>query len=290
LVVYPPGREPQWFGPRIFNVTEWSGPGALRDWVFYHGNTLLALDPQTTYLFDRSVSLPQDRFHVTDIPGEFALHADDARRIRHQDVGEDGSYYKLSFVGSGPMKMFVPDDVLVFLDGQEVAVNRESDSATAVIASTPERPSVLLAYPRSDTELAGSWSALPWQTPPNQHGYVVAQGDGFFNHVAGAGLIVGRFPDAPGIRLRGRWGMSGRPKSTGDAVVRINGREVMRVPPGPEPYEIQAFDVDISAFAGRDALLEFAVDGEVHGPSPANWYQPTIVVERPSGQSRAATE
>jgi hypothetical protein len=74
--------------------------------------------------------------------------------------------------------------------------------------------------------------------------------------------------------------MSGQPKSLGDGVVRINGREVLRIPPGDPPVQVHPFDADLTAFAGQHILLEFAVDGEVHGFSPANWYRPEIVVTR----------
>ena len=282
LVVYTTGKDPQWYGMRVTGIKSWSGPGALRDWAVYDGDTLLALDPGQTYIFDKAVTLSPDKFHITSVPQNFSLYRDGSRRIRRQDIGKNGSFYKVNFIGNGQIKMFVPDDVLVFLDGKEVSVDRQNNLATVQIAATSEKPSVLLAYPKSETELVGKWSTLPWQTPPKEHtGYVVAQGEGFFNHVAGTAQIIGRFPDAKSIRLQGSWTMSGRPMSVGDAVVRLNGREIMRVPPGPEPYnKLQSFDVDISAFAGRYVLLEFAVDGKSHGPSPANWYAPQIVVER----------
>ena len=73
--------------------------------------------------------------------------------------------------------------------------------------------------------------------------------------------------------------MRERPMSLGDGVVRMNGREVLRVPPGREPYQMHPFDVDISAFAGQYVLLEFASEGKVHGPSPAGWESPETVIE-----------
>ena len=280
LVVYVPGKDPQWFGTRVTGVRSWPGPGALRDWALYDAGTLLGLDPVQTYVFDKAATLSPGTFHITSVPDDFTLYASMDRRIRHQDVGKNGSYYKINFTGNGEIKMYVPDDVLVFLDGREVVADPKNNSATVQISATSEKHSVLLAYPKSDTELIGKWSQLPWQAPPKEHaGYVVAQGDGFFNHVAGTAQIIGRFPKAKSIRLQGTWSITGRPGSLGDAVVRINGTEVMRIPPGPEPYEMQSFDVDISTFAGRYALLEFAADGKVHGPSNTNWYAPRIVVE-----------
>jgi len=282
LVVYAPvyGKAPQWFGARVTSVRTWSGPGALRDWAIYQGNTLLGLAPQRTYVFDESVTLPSDRFHVTDIPEDFTLYANMDRRIRPQDIGKKGCFYKITFTGNGELGMYVPDDVLVFLDGEKVPVDRTNKRARVQTAATSDKPSVLLAFRKSDTELVGKWVALPWQQPPRleRKGYVLAEGDDFFNHVGGTAQIIGRLPQALSIRLQGAWGMNDRPKSLGEGVVRINGQEVLHVPPGSEPFKPQPFDADIAAFAGQYVLLEFASDGEVHGPAPSRWYAPQIVV------------
>ena len=283
LVVYAPGAEPRWFGRRVTGVRTWAGPGALGDWALYRGSTLLGLDPGQTYVFEETVKLPADRFHITEVPGDFALFTDMDQRIRPQYIGRNGAFYIITFTGSGEIAMHVPGDVLVFLDGEEVPVDRGARVACARIAAKTDKPSVLLAYPTVNTVLEGKWVHLPWQTPPQErHGFVVPQGDGFFNHLCGTAQIIGRLPRARSIRLRGAWGMSGRPKSVGDAVARINGREVLRVPPGEQPYRAREFDVDISRFAGRHVLLQFSVDGEVHGFSSTNWYTPRIVVERDS--------
>ncbi len=281
LAVYAPGKQPQWFGTRMTNVTSWSGPGALGDWLIYKDDTLLALDPQQTYVFNRSIKLPADKFHITEIPENFALYSNDDWRVLPQLVGTNQSFYKVTFIGNGQLGMIVPDEYLVFLDGQEVPASRQTKTARVEIAATRGKPSVLLAFAKTETQLKGKWVSLPWQTSAagDSEGFVVAQGDGFFNHVGGRGQIIGKLPQAKSIHLKGVYGMRERPMSLGDGVVRMNGREVLRVPPGREPYQMHPFDVDISAFAGQYVLLEFASEGKVHGPSPAGWESPETVIE-----------
>jgi len=175
----------------------------------------------------------------------------------------------------------VPEDVLVFLDGKPVEVDQERKFARAEISATEDELGVLLAFAKDDTELSGPWVSLPWQIATQKRKYIHAEGDGFSCHVAGTAQIVGRLPDAGSLRLQGSWSMSGRPNSVGDAVVRINGQEVVRLPPGEIPYPLQSFDEDISSFAGQHVVLEFSVDAEVHGPSPSNWYAPKITAANP---------
>ena len=281
LVVYQAGKQPQWFGTRITGVKEWAGPGALRDWAVYRGDTLLALDSKQTYVFDKSITLRPDRFHVTEIPKDFSLHTDMTRRIRAQFIGKNRSFYKITFTGRGEMAMCVPDEVLVFLDGRGVPVDRKTKTARVKISAPAEKPSVLLAFTKSNMQLVGKWASLPWEWPPQERaGFVNGEGDGFFQHVAGTGQIIGKLPRAKSIRLKGSWGMGSRPKSLGHAVVRINGKQVLRIPPGEEPFKPKTFDVDVTSFAGRHILLEFSVDGVVAGFSPSNWQTPRIVVER----------
>ena len=148
-------------------------------------------------------------------------------------------------------------------------------------AGSPDAPSVLWAFRPSDVVLRGRFVDLPWQVPPRQRAsHLRRQGDGFLNHVTGRGLILGRFPEADRIRLQGAYGM--RPESmmtTGDGVVRLNGREVLRVPAGERPYRARAFDVDISAWAGQHVLLEFTAAGRVRALALADWHEPRIVIE-----------
>lgn len=289
LVVYRPGKNPKWFGTTITGVTTWSGGGVLRelipgvdtlsDWLVYNDNEMLALDPGGSYLQDKSSTLPADRFHVRSIPGDFKLYTHDDRRIYPQYVGDNDSFFKITFTGNGPVEMHVPGDTLVFLDDVPVEVNRQTDTARVEVAAPEEEPSVLLAFARNDTELAGRWIDLPWQIPPQKRNYVHEEGDGFSNHVGGWAKIIGRFPEAKSLRLQGGWSISGRAHSVGEAVIRINGQEMVRMTPGAPPYPLWTFEKDISGFAGQYALLEFAVDGKVHGPSSSNWYSPRIVTE-----------
>ena len=286
LVVYRPGEHPAWYGAAIVGLTTWSEPGVLQeliagvgtlsDWLIYDEDTMLALDPKRSYLLDEDGRLPADRFHVTSIPDDFKLYAHDARRIYPQYVGRENSFFKITFTGNGPLEMFVPDDVLVYLDGKPVDVDREMKIGRAGIAAPDEEPSVLLAFVKTDTELVGPWVSLPWQIAPQKRKYIHAEGDGFSCHVGGTAQIVGRLPDKGSLRVQGGWSMSGRPHTVGDAVIRINGQEVVRILPGEIPYSPQPFDEDISSFAGHYVLLEFSVDAAVHGPSPSNWRTPRI--------------
>jgi hypothetical protein len=65
---------------------------------------------------------------------------------------------------------------------------------------------------------------------------------------------------------------------TGDGVIRINGAEVMRLDPGPRPFARRVFDVDVSAYAGLEVMVEFVSDGP-HRTASADWFRPRIVAE-----------
>ena len=300
LVVYESGKKPRWFGTRHNGIQTWSGPGALEDWMIYKGDTLLGLDPKKTYMFDETITLPQDSFHVTKIPEDFAEYQRKDGRIIPQDIGNNGSYYKLTFTGNGKLEMYVPDDVLVFLDGQKVPVVNETNKASVTVSAALDQPSILLAFKRSDVMLEGKWANLPWQEPPRQRSWYVGQhtfydysAEGpvrkkkevnhFFNHVAGLGMIIGKFPQTGKIHIQGAYKMREQAIAYGDGVIRINGKEILRIkvpPPSEQPYKLHAFDVDISQFTGTYAFIEFLSDGLVYGPGAADWLSPQIIVER----------
>jgi hypothetical protein len=305
LVVYEPGKPPMWVGTRVTGVTSWPGPGALPNWTFYNGNTLLALDPSHTYIFNESIKLPADAFHISKVPTDFALYTDHNRRIRGQVIGESGGIYQYIFSGKGSLEAYVPDDYDVYLDARKLEVDRRTKTVSVVInASRPKKTdnidyfialkpdressedagegslSMLLAFKRTDTELKGKWVNLPWQRAVHSSkNFVHRQGDGFFNHVGGKAYIIGKMPQAKNIRLKGAYGMFQLPLTLGDGCVRINGTVVLRVPPGDKPYRMQAFDADVSAYAGQYVLFEFGSDGG-GGPSFAGWTAPEIVVEK----------
>ena len=279
LVVYAPGEEPQWVGTRISGIRSWPGPGGIADWFMYNGDTVLGLNPAQTYVFDTTVSLPPDRFHLTAVPDDFVVHTRSVDLFGGLDLVDDGSYYKVAFTGTGEIRAFLPPDFLLFVDGREVSIARETGVGSVRVAATADHPSTLLAFRKLDRQLAGGWASLPWQVCPKRDpGFLLVEGDGFFNHVGRVGAIVGRFPDAENIRLQGTWQLHDRSKGRGDAVVRINGREVFRQPPGEKPYPQHPFDVDVTTFAGHYIHLEFGVDGINAGFSPSNWGNPRIVV------------
>lgn len=308
LVIYQPGAEPKWVGTRITGAASWPGQGVVSavspgvqghvaDWMIYDGENVLGLDPAKTYSLDQSRTLSADRFHLTAIPEDFRLHDDGALRIVPVHHPRDRSFYRLAFTGQGEIAMHVPDDTLVFLNGEEVAVDRTTRTAAAAIDATAERVGDLIAFEKRDIELSGAWSELPWQTSLLQRSFYLGQHrvldystegpvrkmrdiNAFYTHVAGIGAIVGRMPEGGTIRLQGGYGMREESIITdGDAVIRINGKEIMRVPAGPRPYKVHSFDVDVTGYAGQYVMLEFISDGRVHGPTAADWYNPRIAVD-----------
>lgn len=300
LVIYEPDKSPRWIGTRVRGLRTWSGPGVLReiipgpevevDWVVYDGETQLGLDPATTYFVDPQGKFDRTRFHVNRVPENFALHVEQPSYIPSQNAGRGGSYFKIAFTGQGEMGMHVPGDMAVFLDGDKVQVGPAAGGALIRVNAPTKKPGVLLAFPRTDVELAGSIGELPWQRPPLMRPGFVTQSrpvDGshpardFSVGVTGVFLLVGEFPAASSIRLQGGYAMQEDSfyEVKGDAVVRVNGQEVMRIDPGTRPYPRHEFDVDISRFAGQHVHIEFVCDGRLTAPAGADWFDPRIVVQ-----------
>ena len=313
LLVEEPDREPRWVGSRVGGVNTWPGPGILIEWIpgvsrtvdwfLYDGGTQLGLEPTKTYRLDEAATFPPDRFHVAGLPADFAFHDPQWTYEPPQDVGRDGSYFRLRFTGHGELTMHVPDDVLVFLDGAAVPIDRAARTAHVTVEATPASPGELLAFPASDTPLEGALTDLPWQTPLLQRSFFVSQhsihgygrtGMGrslrglnhIYNHVSGRFYLSGRLPQGPSVRLQGAYGArEDSYATTGDAVVRVNGREVLWIPAGPRPYRVHAFDVNLAAFAGQHVLMEFSAQGKVHGFTAADWYNPRIAVRQAAAAS-----
>ena len=308
LVIYEPGKEPKWVGTRITGVSTWQGPGILQqwtpgidlnvEWMIYDGNMMMGLDPKKSYYLDEKGKLSPNRFHLTAVPENFTFNEDKTTQLAPIHYSHDGSFYKLSFSGKGRIQMYVPDGMLVFLNGKEIEVNRETKTGEAQIDATPDNVCVLVAFRKTDVELSGKWADMPWTTSLMMRTFYFGQHrtldystegpvrkmkdiNAFYTHVSGAGFIIGRLPEAQSIRLQGAYGMREESIVTdGDGVVRINGNEVVRVPAGKRPYKVQSFDVDISSYAGQYIMMEFVSDGNVHGPTAADWYNPWIVVEK----------
>jgi hypothetical protein len=280
LIVQEPGKKKRWVGTRIVGVKEWGGPGALKDWLLYDGSTLLGLSPTNSYVFDKSVELPQDRFHVRSVPEDYAGYYHDEKRIIPQEIGSEHAYYLIYFTGNGEIEMHVPDDYNVCLNDEVLNVDRENKTAKSRVNADAQNPGILRAYRRSDVELIGLWADLPWLPPGNRSGRVNEDGKGGFHvSVSGYGVIPGKMPDADSIRIQGAYAM--RDSSIGppgDGVIRINGAELLRLDPGPRPFAQQEFDLDVSSYAGMDVMLEFVSDGH-NRTSSADWFEPRIVVE-----------
>ncbi len=307
LVVHVPGSPPRAIGKRHFGIASWSGPGTIRDWPVYRGKTILALDRTKTYAFDEPVDLPADGFHISDIPDDFAL-ADDSYLDFHpedagHEVGRDRSYYRVKCSGHGQMCLTIPVGYLAFLNGKEVKADPSTLCAQLAIDASPEQPSEIIAFGKVSAELSGYWVDLPWQTPPGQRSWHISRHiqytypadgpaaasqpvNGLRNYMRGRGIIIGRLPAAPVLRIQGSYSMCDEPQSLpGDGVLRLNGQEVLRIKPGNPPYSLQPFDVDGSAFSGQDVMLEFSCEGKVGPSSYADWFKPRIVVG-PQADSR----
>jgi hypothetical protein len=300
LVVYEPAKAPKWIGSRVTGVSKWPGPGVLKEWVhpggsdveadwfMYDGQTQIGLNPKMTYRLDETAILPAERFHVVSVPDDFALDDRFPSFLRPGDVGKNGSFFKLIFFGHGDMRLFVPDDVRVFLDGQEVTVDRASKSAMVSVATSKDQHSILTAFPKTDVAIVGKLMDVPWQVPPCQRTYFIkppgaGQPNVFACAVTGMVLLNGKLPDAKNIHLKGAYKLSDdtHVATTADGVIRINGKQIVHEAPGERPFQAKPFDVDISEFGGQNVLIEFIPDGiYLAAPAEAEWRDPEIVVSQ----------
>jgi hypothetical protein len=201
------------------------------------------------------------------------------------------------------MSMVVPDDYDVYLNGDEVQVDRATKTATVtagessaqtgkaagpgyVIGNTTMGPSptannasVQLAVKRSDQPLAGLFAKMPWKHSLDNLAWVEPRGDSDFTEtMGGIARISGILPRAGALRLTGSYHMLEGPGNPGDGVIRINGREVVRVPHGDRPFPVTPFDVDVSAYAGKHVLIELLTDGEPGRGNAAEWLAPALTV------------
>ena len=249
LVIYEPDKEPQWRSTRMTGISEWPGPGALANWPFYRGRTLLALNPDHTYAFDDTIDLPQDRFHVTSIPPDFALYASEKERKIPVEVGRDAAYFRINFTGAGALTMHVPDAWAVCLDDRVIAIDGESESATVRVHAPAGRPSVLLAFRRSDAAVVGATADLPWQLPVKQNmiywNQCYTENTHYAHKSEYAGILIGKVPAASDIRLQ----------TAGEGEVRVNGQTILTLPGG------ERREADLTPFAGQHVIVEFSADG-----------------------------
>jgi hypothetical protein len=103
--------------------------------------------------------------------------------------------------------------------------------------------------------------------------------DSFTMAIGAYAAFIGRLPEANSIRLEGAYKVN-TPTATGDGVVLINGKQVLRVPAGGYPYKTQSFSKDISTYAGQYVLMEVIADGSIRGSDAAvTWGKPRIIVE-----------
>jgi hypothetical protein len=261
LAVYEPGKEPTTHGTRVTGVSEWSGPGALENWPFYRGKTLLALNPEHTYGFDESITLRADRFHVTSVPPDFALYASEKERRIPVEVGVDAEYFRIHFTGSGELTMHVPDEWMVCVDDRVVPVDGKAETARVRVDAPEGDPSVLMAFQKIDAEIAGDTVDLPWQLPVKQNmiywNQCYTENTHYAHRSEYAGIVIGKVPDAPGIRLQ----------TEGEGEVRVNGKTILKLP-GKKRLE-----ADLTPYAGQHVIIEFSSDGGgwVEYRRPAMW-------------------
>lgn len=285
LVVYEPNQPPKWVGTRHFGISEWPGPGAIKGWLIYDGDALMGLDPTKTYAFDEAVKLPPQSFHISKVFKGFQarrdLYLDFGPGEAGQDAAADGLFYRIKCLGTGPIELVVPEGYLAFVDAAEAQPHADTRIARAQINGSEAKPSVVRCFRQSETPLIGKVVDLPWQVPPRQRtGHATVRDDGFAQHVSGMVILVGRLPQASRLRIQGSYGMrQDSMMSAGDGVIRINGREVLRVPHGERPFPMTSFDVDITEFAGQPVMIELVSDGEVRAWAMADWLSPQIVVD-----------
>jgi hypothetical protein len=231
----------------VTGVTEWPGPGELENWPFYDGETLLALNPEHTYGFDEKISLPEDRFHITSIPADFALYASEKERKIPVEVGLDAGYFRINFTGTGELTMHVPQRWKVCVDDRVVPVTGET--ARAQIDAPVDRPGVLLAFQTLEAEIAGETADLPWQLPVKQNmvywNQCYTENTHYAHRSEYAGIVIGKVPNAASVRL----------ETNGDGEVRVNGKAILKLPGE------QRLQADLTPYAGQHVVMEFSADG-----------------------------
>ncbi|MHB9071585.1 MAG: DUF6259 domain-containing protein [Sedimentisphaerales bacterium] len=314
LVVYEPNKEPQWFGTRHHGIRSYPGPGLpayrgfreyIKDWLIYDGNTVLGLDPNQSYWFDISLHPSPARFHLFKVPGDFAGVTNMEARTSSQEIGKDDMFFCLRMAGRGEIGMYVPADYDVYLNGVKLAVDSNTRQYFAMINASktgdsglgyyialnqeqskknlekPGGPANLIAFKKTDTELKGLWSSLPWYGSPDALKWMKGNdANGFEVAVGAIGRILGKIPEATKISIQGSYKMNETTTgSPGDGVIRINGIEILRVPHGGSPFKDVPFNVDISKYAGMYVMVEFVSDASVRGCS-ANWNNLKFVVEK----------
>ena len=261
LVVYEPGMDPQWRGTRVTGVSVWPGPGNLKNWPFYLGKTLLALNPEHTYGFDERITLPKDQFHVTSVPADFALYASEKKRKIPVEVGVDAAYFRINFTGTGELAMHIADGWMVCVDDQVVPVAGKTETARVSVNAPADRPSVLLAFRKSDAAVAGETADLPWQLPVKQNmiywNQCYTENTHYAHKSEYAGIVIGKVPNASNILLQ----------TEGDGEVRVNGKAILRLP-GKKRLE-----ANLTPYAGQYVIIEFSPDGGdwVDYRCPAMW-------------------
>jgi len=313
LVVYQPGQEPLWVGTRQHSIRSYRGPGMpvyygyrelIQYWLIYNGTDLLGLNPQETYWIDETLPRTLTDFHVFAVPDDFCGASNMEARALSQERGRDKAYYILRMAGRGRIGVYIPEDYEAYLNGEPLPADPATRQAYAAIdAANPDPaglgyfialsdkndeataekqagPAMLIAFKKTDTVLNGDWLKLPYYASGDPGKWITGNDyNGYKMNVGAIGRIVGKFPAAKKISLQGSYQIDNEGTGfPGDGVLRLNGKEVWRVPHGEKPYPEQPFNVDATAFAGQYVILEFHSDGPVRGKA-ADWMYPKFVVE-----------
>jgi hypothetical protein len=216
-------------------------------------------------------------------------------RIPAQEFGRNEDFYMVRFGGHGQLGAVIPPEYDAYLDGRKL----EPDPATRRVTATVHRdsgyndvmdgrysgnvddstrPATLMAFKRLEDPLVGPWIDLPFYSSNDSAKWIRRNDEGGFRmSVAAIGRFLRRFPDADPLCIEGEYqvnqdGMS--PPATG--VIRINGKVVLKIPPGDPPFPTTPFKVDISTYAGAYALIEFLPDARFRGTGSADWIRPRI--------------
>lgn len=313
LVVYEPGGQPRWFGTRHSGLRSYPGPGVpayyafrqqITDWLIYDGDTLLGLDPRETYWFDETARTSPTRFHVFMVPENYAGVTDNETRTFTQVIGKEDTYFIIRFTGRGEVGVYVPEGYDAYLDGGRLQPDPITRRATAAVNASLDKaetlgyhielaedadsdddipaggPAEIIAFRRSDTELRGYWTSLPWIGSPDSLMWFRMDGDHGLTMASGlVGRISGKVPAARSVRLAGHF----RVHDVGtyvapDGVLRVNGTEILRLQSKSPPFSDTPFDVDLSAYAGQYVLFEFGSDGNPGRGGSVTWKEPQFVV------------
>lgn len=249
-VCLPDGTK-EMFNVSHSGITEYAG-GTLPGWLLYDGDRLLALDPRRNYRFGKG-TMPRQEFHLSQVPEDF--------RLWRGVTGHEKTTYIVEFTGRGPVRATVPDQLA------ELYVNGDRQQPeVGSLSFTASGETSLIAFAPGPELALGLLNAMPWTVdglvPGQGTPSFTPRGTGFFHHAGACANIVGRLPVAPSLTLRGKLIIDPHAKNGMAGTVQINGRQVLAVDNTGPPWPPKPFEVDISEFAGKQVMIQFATSGK----------------------------